>query len=130
MGCKYMDISLKPLQEALASLKKALDQPKDEFIRDSVIQRFEYTFEFCWKTLKRYFEWNQKLSESNVKNILREAGKQGIISSVEEWFEFLEARNQTSHTYNENKAEATYLLCQRFYPQAVELFNKLEKLIK
>ena len=49
-------MSLSPMSGALRSLKKSLDQPKDEFVRDSVIQRFEYSFEICWKTLKRYFE--------------------------------------------------------------------------
>lgn len=46
-------ISLKPFKNAQASLEKAVAQPKDEFIRDSVIQRLEYTYELAWKTLKR-----------------------------------------------------------------------------
>jgi len=40
------------LQKAYFALEKAVQQPYDEFIQDSVIQRFEFTFELLWKTLK------------------------------------------------------------------------------
>ena len=38
------ELILEPLEKALDSLQKAL-QPKDEFVRDAAIQRFEYSFE-------------------------------------------------------------------------------------
>ena len=36
---------LTPLNKALSSLNAALAQSRDEFVRDAVIQRFEYTYE-------------------------------------------------------------------------------------
>jgi hypothetical protein len=33
--------------KALSQLEKAVGQPKDEFLRDSVIQRFEFTHEIA-----------------------------------------------------------------------------------
>jgi len=47
-------IILTTFEKALLSLEKALEQPKNEFIRDSVIQRFEYTYELAWKMLRRF----------------------------------------------------------------------------
>lgn len=44
------------LARAVERLKAALERPKDEFIRDSAIQRFEFTFELAWKTLKTFLE--------------------------------------------------------------------------
>lgn len=41
-------------QKALASLKQALAERENDIIRDSVIKRFEYTFELCWKNAKVY----------------------------------------------------------------------------
>ena len=122
-----LKIDLGPLEKAYLSLKKATEKEKDEFIRDSVIQRFEFTFELSWKTLKRYFEWNQKLSESNVKNIFRTAGNQGLIDSVEQWFEFHRARNETSHTYDEKKAEEIYGVAIQFVPHCKILLDRLKK---
>ncbi|MBI2602774.1 MAG: nucleotidyltransferase substrate binding protein [Deltaproteobacteria bacterium] len=122
-------LNLSQLKRALESLKKSIDQPKDEFTRDSTIQRFEYSFELSWKTLKRYFSLNQGLDESNVKNLFREAGKQKLIDSIDSWFEYLRARNLTSHTYNENTAEEVYKAACRFFVDAKELLTRLEKLV-
>jgi nucleotidyltransferase substrate binding protein (TIGR01987 family) len=124
-----MSISLKPLKNALSQLTSALTEVTSELTRDGAIQRFEYTFELSWKTLKRYFAWNQQLDESNVKNILREAGKQVLIDNVEHWFEYHQARNLTSHLYSHPVAEEVYKLAQRFAQDAHALVLKLEKLV-
>lgn len=123
-------IDFTAFEKSLLALDTALAQPKNEFIRDSVIQRFEFTFEVSWKMLKRYFEWNQNLIESNVKNIFREAGRQGLIDSVETWFAYQIARNESSHTYDEKKAEEIYAIAQRFAPDAKRLLDRLKNLVK
>lgn len=121
--------SLTPLNQALASLDRALEQPKNEFTRDSVTKRFQYSYELSWKTLKRYFSENNNLEEHNVKNIWREAGKQGFVDDVELWFEFHFARNKTSHMYSEKVAESVYDTAVKFQPAAKKLFEKLEAVI-
>ena len=45
---------LRLLDTALTRLEGALAQPVNEFVRDSAIQRFEFTFELFWKSLKAY----------------------------------------------------------------------------
>ncbi len=44
------------LEQATKRLDEALSRPKDEFIRDAAIQRFELTFGLAWKVLKGYLE--------------------------------------------------------------------------
>jgi len=39
-------------QQAVRRLQDACAQPENEFIRDSVIQRFEFCFELGWKMLR------------------------------------------------------------------------------
>lgn len=122
-------LSLKPLKDAAASLEDALKRHVDDLTRDGVIQRFEYTFELSWKTLKRYFTLNNNLKEDNVKNLFREAGKQGLIDSVERWFSYHKARNLTSHTYSEKIANEVFSVCKDFSTDVGLLIDRLENLI-
>lgn len=121
------DFKLTALRNAVDSLALVLREPKSEIVRDAAIQRFEYSFELAWKTLKRYFKINDKKDIHNVKDILREAGSQGLIGSVENWFEYLEARNLTSHTYDVNTAERVYESARKFALDAESLLVKLSK---
>ncbi|MBP6219346.1 MAG: nucleotidyltransferase substrate binding protein [Oligoflexales bacterium] len=115
-----------PLKKALAALKRSLDQPKNEFTRNSTIQCFEFSYELAWKSLKRYLSENHGVDESNIKNIYRLAAKNGLIDPVENWFEYHKSRNLTSHTYNEETAEIVYIQAAAFYPDAIKLLAKLE----
>ena len=95
---------LTPLTKALGFLKNALAQPKNEYTRDASIQRFEYTFELSWKMLKRYLATEAGIEEYNIKDLFRQAAKQHLLVDDEKWFEYLKARNLTTHTYNEQRA--------------------------
>src|SRR5579872_546911 len=107
-------IILTPFKKALASLDNALAQPKNEFTRDAVIQRFEYTFELAWKMLKRHIEQEVGSEQFSIKNLFRDAGRLGLINNVDQWFSYHKARNLTSHTYNERTAEETFQAAQLF----------------
>jgi nucleotidyltransferase substrate binding protein (TIGR01987 family) len=121
------DISLLPLEKALASLERALLQPKDEFTRDSVVQRFEYSYELLWKTLKRVLLSVYRIEENAVKELFRQAAKMGLIDNVERWFVYHEARNLTSHTYQEDTAEKVYAIAPAFLQDSQKLFIALNK---
>lgn len=127
---KKSEIHLEAPLLALASLDKALSQPKNEFTRDAVIQRFEYTFELCWKTLRRYLENETNTQEYNLKDLFRAAGKQGLIHSVDAWFEYHKASNLTTHTYHAETAEETYAAAKKFAVDARQLLNSLEQHLK
>ncbi|MEN9557920.1 MAG: hypothetical protein RL141_289 [Candidatus Parcubacteria bacterium] len=116
-------------QNAVASLKEALAQPKTAFLRDSVIQRFEYTFEMAVKLMKRVLE---QMPESGVdalsfNDLCRAAAEAGLVAHPEAWVEYREARNKTSHAYDENIAEAVYAVAQRFLSEAEAFLRVLEK---
>lgn len=115
------------LRKAIDSLGDALAQPKTAYTRDATIQRFEYTFELSWKTLRRYLAEETGSDGFNIKDLFRVAGRQGLISSVDDWFGYLKARNLTSHTYNERTAEETYQVASEFFPAAAALLGELER---
>jgi len=124
-----LQIDLSPLQRAIESLERALAQPKDEFVRDSVIQRFEYTYELAWKLLKRHLsadEGADSVAALSRKDLYRLAAQKGIIDDVLQWFAFHAARNESSHAYNESRAEQVYEVARSFAVVARALLVELE----
>ncbi len=124
------NLNIEPFEKALNSLSDILKQEWTVLIQDATIQRFEYTFELSWKVLKRYIKLNNNLEIFNVKEIFREAGKQELIDHVEKWFEYLEARNLTSHTYDENIAEKVFTKAKEFEKDALILLERLKPLLR
>jgi nucleotidyltransferase substrate binding protein (TIGR01987 family) len=106
---------------ALIQLRKAVAMPKDEFIRDSVIQRFEFAYELAWKMLKLRLE-AEAIDARTPKQTLQEALQAGFITDGNGWSELQRNRNLTSHTYDENLAEAVYDYVVRF---GLGLFEQL-----
>jgi nucleotidyltransferase substrate binding protein (TIGR01987 family) len=98
---------LRLLNTALSRLDLALAQPVNEFVRDSSIQRFEFTFELFWKSLKAYAE-ESGLEAFSPRDSIRIAFQLGVIQESPEWFRMLEDRNLTSHTYNEATADSIH----------------------
>lgn len=88
---------------ALERLDEALAQPEDAFIRDALIQRFEFTFELAWKAMQRFLQ-AQGLAAGTPRQTLRLAPRAGLLVGDDEvaaWLEMLDDRNLTSHTYRE-----------------------------
>lgn len=112
--------------KALNQLSKAVQQPKNEFLRDSVIQRFEFTYELAWKMLKLILE-SEGLIVKTPKETLQEALQAGFIENGNAWTNLQKIRNLTTHTYDEKLAEDVYeYICQ----DAVKLFFTLAEKVK
>ncbi len=130
-----MRLDFTSLDKALASLERAIKRsksdPDDEEVRDAVIQRFEYTYELCWKMLKRQLEAEAPnpsvIDTLSFRDLLREAAERGILKDVERWMDYREMRNITSHTYDDRKAREVYRAAVEFYDNARALLNSLKK---
>ncbi|MBN1961147.1 MAG: nucleotidyltransferase substrate binding protein [Deltaproteobacteria bacterium] len=124
---------LTPLERALTSLNRALERAQkaldDEELRDACIQRFEYTFELCWKLLKRQLvreiENEDEVAAYSRRTLFRVGGERGLLSDVSAWFIYLDKRNITSHTYDQKKADEVRAIIDQF---AIDAGNLLEKL--
>ena len=133
-----MKLNIESLIAAYTSLAKAISrakkEPKDLEVRDACIQRFEYTFELCIKTIKRFIEIEMPIHENidqmNYRDLLRVAFEVGLIPRAEDWFSYREARNQTSHAYDQNKAQAVFEVALDFAIQAEQLIEQLKKRLK
>ena len=87
-------------------LKSVFEEKKREDLslleREGVVQRFEYTYELAWKTLKDYLEYNGNLNNIDIspRNIFKEAYSAKIIKNQESFIDMMLSRNLLSHTYD------------------------------
>jgi len=96
-------------KHALAQLEEAVERyqktPEDALYRDGLIQRFEFTVELAWKSIKEYLEdQGMVLSIASPRGILKEAFSAGVLDDAQQWNDILTARNLTSHVYDEATA--------------------------
>lgn len=129
-----MAINLTSFRRALDSLDRGLARaeavPGDEELRDGAIQRFEYSYELAWKSLKRVLEAEaaspDELDLLSFRDLIRLGAERGLIDDPSEWFEFREGRNVSSRTYDAAKAAEVYSSTLKFAPAARRLLEKLE----
>lgn len=87
------------LLEAAAGIDKA-----SELEIEGMIQRFEYTFELAWKTLKDYLEDRGFTEIVGSKEAIRLAFANDVIKDGEIWMDMIRSRNLTTHIYDSDKA--------------------------
>jgi hypothetical protein len=58
--------------------------------------------------------------------VIRELAQQSLIADADLWMLLLEARNYTSHTYNESTAQWVFSQASRFLLEAELLVAKLK----
>jgi nucleotidyltransferase substrate binding protein (TIGR01987 family) len=78
MDTERMEERIGDYLKALGQLEKAARQPKDEYIRDSVILRFEFTYELAWKMLKLRLE-EEDIFVKTPRETLQAALQAGLI---------------------------------------------------
>lgn len=94
-------------RKALAILTEALEyENPSSIVRDAAIQRFEYSFETCWKAGKQYLYDIEGLDVGSPKGVIRSFLEVGIFSEQETilGLKMVDDRNLTVHTYNEELA--------------------------
>lgn len=138
-----MSLDLSSFKKAVASLESAvniagsspfmegLTTDEREVIKAGVIQNFEFTFELSWKFIQRWIRLNKTPEDADPrtrKDLFRQAARFGLIEQPVRWFEYGDARNITSHTYNESKAAWVFEVAMRFIHDAKYLLRQLEAL--
>ena len=104
---------------AYALLRNALDSgvgPLDELEREGVAQRFEYTFELAWNTLKDRLEYEGvTLPAVTPRNVIRQAYQERLIEDGDAWLDMLTGRDLSSHNYDAPGIEAVLENLQERY---------------
>jgi nucleotidyltransferase substrate binding protein (TIGR01987 family) len=115
-------VNIEPFQKAFRKLEKFMETVETEQEKAGAIQAFEYCFELSWKIMKRLLEVRGKIANS-PKETFRIAALEGFIDDPELWFNFLEMRNLTVHTYQEEKADKVIQILPQF-AEAIRYFLK------
>lgn len=117
---KKLPLEIDQLHKALTRLNEALVAEPTQLNKDATIQRFEFTFELLWKTLKTYIEESGRNAMPNSpRDVFRVAADLQIIPDPKPYFDFLDNRNLSSHTYSQTQADAVYEVAKDF-PAAVD----------
>ena len=115
-------VSIEEYEKALKAFEEALALPKNDIVRDATIQRFEFCVELAWKTSRKVMG----TTTTAPKQVIREMAQSGLISEVDPWFSALEARNLSSHTYDQELAEKVYDSASKFLSIAKSLLTQLK----
>ncbi len=124
--------AIERLEESLLAYRHA---PENLMYRDSVIKRFEFTFEIAQSVLRRFvsaYSVNLKDREHiTFPTLIRTASQDGVLrEGYDVWHGFREARNRTSHTYNEEQAVAVLRIVPKFVAEVRFLHNRLYEEMK
>lgn len=136
-----MTLDFTQFKKALRSLSEAIESTNDadfmatlthaqrNTMRAGVIQSFEFTYEKCWKMLRKQLqleEGSEEIDSLSRRDLYRLAAQKLLIENPETWFVYHRARNETPHTYNEATAEEVYNITLLFLPEAEKLLTSLE----
>ena len=109
-----------------AQLRKAAvlagERRLSELEQQGLIQAFEFTHELAWNTLKDFLESNGVTELYGSVKTTRAAFARGLIENGEVWMEMIKSRNQTSHTYNAETADAIARAITSSYVAEFETF--------
>ncbi len=123
---------IETLRESFVFLKK--QEPSSieyEIFRNATVKGYELTLEMSGKLLKKalkpYFSSPREVDALVFKDLLRHAGKHGLLHAdeVSRWFIYRDNRNNTAHDYGIGFAEETLTLLPGFIEDASHLEERL-----
>ena len=121
-------IKIEAYDNAIDKLNKSLEKDirEDDLYLDAIIKRFELSYELAWRLMKKVLAY-EGIDAQSPRMIIREAFNAGLLKKADVWLDMLEKRNLSSHTYNQETAEAIYKFIKDKY---VKELNDLKAKIK
>ena len=138
-----LKLTLELLHKALKTLKRALTYSKKvslgndidaiEASEDSIIQRFEYSYESFWKFLKKYLEFKYNIEDINSpKGVFRTCVKHELCSPEEGelLINMVDHRNETTHSYDVEKVRKILPEVESYYICMMTVLKRIEDALK
>ena len=112
---------LESYHKALSRLAEIVNASKlralNDFERDGLVQRFEFTHELSWKLMKAYAEYQGYDGIGGSRDATRKA------------LDMIKSRNEISHNYNGDIAsDVVDNILNVFYPELTAFYYKMNEL--
>ncbi len=104
MSQERFDLARAQYERALARLHEALAQNETDLVRDALIQRFEFTYELAWKCMFYWLRAQKEKVPEVVRPVIQAAYRAELVADADLWEKIKDYRDETSHTYDEQKA--------------------------
>ena len=115
-------------EKALSQLDSAIERLNvlSDLEKEGLVQRFEYSFELAWKTLKDYLE-SQNVEAKFPRDVIKSGFQYELISDGKIWLEMLEIRNIIARTYDEKILKNSVSeIAFHYYPELKKLYTFLK----
>lgn len=115
--------AVKELRVALRSRERALSE---YVVYAGIAKCFEVCLEYAWKQIKRELD-EQGLEAYSPKDVVKTAGRAGLLDDVEFWIRCINIRNIAVHDYLGVTKEEYLAVISDFLPKASKLLGKISK---
>ena len=121
--------ALNRLSEAVEITLANKDQVTYSFFRDSAIQRFEFTLEIAWKSIKSFLLEYEGIECRSPKGCVREFLSTGYLDNtqISTLLMMIDDRNLATHTYHESLANEIFDHIQEYLPILQNIYNLIQK---
>lgn len=118
----------KAFKQLELGVELATERDLSSLEKEGLIQRFEYSQELAWQTIKDFYEYLGESGIQGSRDAFQLAAKRGLISNAAVLMASIKSRNQAVHTYNEETAnEIFYAVTEEYYQVFLELKDALSK---
>lgn len=111
-----MDIKLKAFKKSVLSLSQLFSLNLQDYesnpvvidgLKNGIAQKFEYTTELCWKTIKKFLQEKEGIESKSPKQSIKIFFDTGYLTEADYLLliEILVSRNELSHVYDEETFE-------------------------
>ncbi|WP_319410193.1 HI0074 family nucleotidyltransferase substrate-binding subunit [uncultured Desulfosarcina sp.] len=125
MTSEKLERSLINFQKAMDRFTEVIQEPESSIVMDATIQRFEFTYELMWKTLKIFLEDIHGIRTVSPRQVFKEAYSLSIVEQEEIFLEMIKSRNLLSHTYNEEQASDIYKKCPSYVSAMQNVYDQI-----
>lgn len=123
---------LESYHKALSRLAEIVNASKlralNDFERDGLVQRFEFTHELSWKLMKAYAEYQGYDGMGGSRDATRKAFEMNLIPDGQIWMDMIKSRNDISHNYDDEIAtDVVDNILNVFYLELVSFYCKMDE---